>query len=418
MVHFDSIVIGGGFYGARLALALRAEGESVLVLEREPTLLGRASLINQARVHNGYHYPRSILTAVRSRQNYDRFREEYAESMFEKFDHYYAIARNDSKTNASQFAQFCNRVGAPYGPAPVHIRNLFNPAQVEDVILVQECAFDAARLRERMSFDLNREGVEVLVNATATNVILRPSASLGIDSARDLLSVKYSRNAIDTEATASRVFNCTYSNLNEILSASGASVIPLKRELAEMALVEPPEELRGVGVTVMDGAFFSMMPYPARPGLCTLSHVRYTPHCTWFDAPGAVPLAGDALRPSHGSGQAQTRFPHMVRDAARFLPVIAKARYVESIWEIKGIMPRSEQDDSRPILFRESSEIPGLYSVLGAKIDSVYDIESVILSPSERHPARSDGSASLGINSARDLLAVSANKADPSRSLS
>ena len=80
-MQLDSIVIGGGFYGARLALALRAEGESVLLLEREPTLLGRASLVNQARVHNGYHYPRSILTSVRSRQNYDRFREEYAESI-------------------------------------------------------------------------------------------------------------------------------------------------------------------------------------------------------------------------------------------------------------------------------------------------------------------------------------------------
>lgn len=364
-MHKDSIVIGGGFYGARLALALRAEGEAVLLLEREPMLLGRASLINQARVHNGYHYPRSILTSVRSRQNYDRFREEYAESMFENFDHYYAIARNDSKTNANQFAQFCKRVGAPHEAAPDHIRKLFDPARVEDVVLVRECAFDAVRLRERMSLDLNREGVEVLVNAMATRVTREGAINV----------VTFVRAGVSTTATANRVYNCTYSSLNEILSASGASVIPLKRELAEMALIEPPAELRGVGVTVMDGAFFSMMPYPTRPGLCTLSHVRYTPHCAWLDAVGAVPLAGDELRPSLHAGQGQTRYPHMVRDAARFLPVIAGARYVESIWEIKGVMPRSEQDDSRPILFHESPEIPGLFSVLGAKIDSVYDVE-------------------------------------------
>src|ERR1044071_988254 len=94
----DSIIIGGGVYGARLALALRAEGESVLLLERESALLARASLVNQARVHNGYHYPRSVLTSVRSRQNNDRFRAEYAGCIEERFDHYYAIARNDSKT--------------------------------------------------------------------------------------------------------------------------------------------------------------------------------------------------------------------------------------------------------------------------------------------------------------------------------
>ena len=364
-MQFDSIIIGGGVYGARLALALRAEGESVLLLEKEPILLGRASLINQARVHNGYHYPRSILTSVRSRQNYDRFRAEYAEAVYESFDHYYAIARNDSKTTAAQFLQFCKRVGAPAAPAPDHIRKLFDPARIEDVVLVRECAFDAVKLRERLSMDLNREGVEVLVRAEVTSVA-RDGAGL---------RVEWTRDGAAAQATAVRVYNCTYSALNTILAASGASIIPLKRELTEMALVEPPEELRGVGVTVMDGPFFSMMPYPSRPGLCTLSHVRYTPHCAWFDTPGAIPLDGNELREGYA-----TRFPHMVRDAARFLPAIAGARYVESLFEIKGIMPRSEQDDSRPILFRESAELPGLFSVLGAKIDSVYDVETELAS--------------------------------------
>jgi glycine/D-amino acid oxidase-like deaminating enzyme len=360
-VHFDSAIIGGGFYGARLALALRAEGESVLLLERESTLLGRASLVNQSRVHQGYHYPRSILTAVRSRQNYDRFRAEYAESVFESFDHYYAIARNDSKTTAAQFLQFCKRVDAPATPAPEHIRRLFDSSRIESVFLVRECAFDAVRLRERLSLDLNREGVEVLVRANAHRVA-REGAEL---------RVFWTRDRAEADATASRVYNCTYSSLNAVLAASGAAVIPLKRELAEMALVEPPEELRDAGVTVMDGPFFSMMPYPSRPGLCTLSHVRYTPHCAWFDAAGATPVDGEELREGYA-----TRFPHMVRDAERFLPAMRGARYVESLFEIKGIMPRSEQDDSRPILFRESAELPGLFSVLGAKIDSVYDVEA------------------------------------------
>ena len=361
-VEFDSIIIGGGFYGARLALALRAEGESVLLLERERTLLGRASLINQARVHQGYHYPRSILTAVRSRRNYDRFREEYAECLFESFEHYYAIAR-ESKTTAAQFLQFCKRVGAPAEPAPDHVRKLFDAARIEDVILVRECAFDGVKLRERMSRDLNQEAVEVFLSANATRV----------SRANDALRVEWVRNGSNGEATARRVYNCTYSALNGILSASGASIIPLKRELTEMALVEAPAELAGIAVTVMDGPFFSMMPYPSRGNLCTLSHVRYTPHSAWLDSAGTPPLDANALR-----GAYATRFPHMVRDAARFLPVIAGARYVESLFEVKGIMPRSEQDDSRPILFRESVELPGLFSVLGAKIDSVYDVESVV----------------------------------------
>lgn len=360
-MEFDSIIVGGGVYGARLALALRAERERVLLLEREPVLLGRASLINQARVHNGYHYPRSILTSVRSRQNYGRFRAEYSDCVFESFDHYYAIARNDSKTTAAQFLQFCSRVDAPASPAPDAVRGLFDPSRIEDVILVKECAFDAVKLRGRLSMGLNREGVEVLVRAEATR----------ISQVDNGLEVEWNRDGVPGRAAAARVFNCTYSAINTLLSCAGASMIPLKRELTEMALVEPPKELLGIGVTVMDGSFFSMMPYPSRPGLCTLSHVRYTPHCAWFDAPGAPPLDGLELRDGYA-----TRFPHMVRDAARFLPAISRSRYVESLFEIKAIMPRSEQDDSRPILFRESPELPGLISVLGAKIDSVYDVEA------------------------------------------
>jgi len=45
------------------------------------------------------------------------------------------------------------------------------------------------------------------------------------------------------------VFLCTYSSLNEILRASTLATVPLVHELTEMALVEMPPELRGVGAT-------------------------------------------------------------------------------------------------------------------------------------------------------------------------
>src|SRR3954452_11441067 len=125
--RWDAVIVGGGFYGLYLAEFLAARVGRVLLCERGPDLMRRASYANQARVHNGYHYPRSILTSVRSRQNYDRFRAEYSDCVFEGFDHYYAIARNDSKTTAAQFLQFCSRVDAPASPAPDAVRELFDP---------------------------------------------------------------------------------------------------------------------------------------------------------------------------------------------------------------------------------------------------------------------------------------------------
>ena len=55
-----------------------------------------------------------------------------------------------------------------------------------------------------------------------------------------------------------------------------------------MALMQAPDVLKEIGVTVMDGPFFSMMPFPAR-GLHTLSHVRYTPHFSWKDEQNVDP---------------------------------------------------------------------------------------------------------------------------------
>lgn len=50
----DAIVVGAGFFGLRIAIQLRELGfESIVVFETESEAMQRASLVNQARVHNG-----------------------------------------------------------------------------------------------------------------------------------------------------------------------------------------------------------------------------------------------------------------------------------------------------------------------------------------------------------------------------
>jgi glycine/D-amino acid oxidase-like deaminating enzyme len=363
MTELDAVVVGGGFYGARLALMLGGLGQRVLLVEREAQLLARASLRNQARVHNGYHYPRSILTSLRSRLNYVRFIDEYADCVDGSFPHYYAVAKRTSKITATQFSEFCRRIGAPLSPAPAAVKKLFDANRIDSVFEVEECAFDATKLRHRVARELAIAGVEVALETEARRVARR-----GADGAVVILE----RDGDEFQVECELVLNCTYSRLNRLLVDSNASPIPMKHELTEMALIQPPPELEGAAVTVMDGPFFSMMPYPSR-GLFTLSHVRYTPHCSWHDAGDTPIYDGDPLLVRRAS-----RFVHMASDAARYLPAMRAARYVDSLWEVKTVMPRSEQDDSRPILLRRSAEHTACVTVLGAKIDSVYDVEDAL----------------------------------------
>ncbi|HEV8445724.1 MAG TPA: FAD-dependent oxidoreductase [Gemmatimonadaceae bacterium] len=374
---YGAIVIGGGFYGARLALMLRRRGLRVLLVEREASLLSRASARNQARVHNGYHYPRSILTSLRSRLNYRRFLNEYSDCVHRSFTHYYAVARGMSKVTAGQFVEFCRRIEAPLAAAPSRVAKLFDGSRIEAVFEVEECAFDAAALRVRMARELQNAGVEVSLSTEAVAVATTPS---GLVVGLNTLAAPPVFRSAAPPVHAALALNCTYSRLNHVLNASKAEPIPAKHELTELALVEPPDALDGAAVTVMDGPFFSLMPYPSR-GLHTLSHVRYTPHFSWNDKPDSPVVE---LRTLAGS----SRFDHMMRDAARYLPAMRTTRYADSIWEIKTVMPRSEKDDSRPILLRRCAEHPALITVLGAKIDSVYDVEDALLAELDQRPAR------------------------------
>ena len=63
----------------------------------------------------------------------------------------------------------------------------------------------------------------------------------------------------------------------------------------------------------------------------------------------------------------------MIRDVRRYMPLMAGCKYHGSLWEIKTVLPRSETDDSRPILFRPHHGIRNHHVVMGAKIDNIYD---------------------------------------------
>ena len=64
----------------------------------------------------------------------------------------------------------------------------------------------------------------------------------------------------------------------------------------------------------------------------------------------------------------------MIRDAARYMPTIANSKHARSLFEVKTILEKNEADDGRPILFERHNDIQSVYSILGSKIDNIYDV--------------------------------------------
>ena len=357
----DAVIIGGGFYGAAIAIYLTKQRglKRIVLVEREQALLTRASYNNQARVHNGYHYPRSFTTAYRSRVNLPKFVRDWPDAVKQDFTKLYAIARRNSKVTAKQFERFCREIGARIQPADPALRALFEPRLIEDVFLVEEYAFDATKLASWAERELKECGVQIRFETCVTAISNGPNGILRV-------AVQPDRGS-DELISCRFVFNCTYSGLNQFKGDFPGTRTGLKQEITEMALMQAPPALQGLGITVMDGPFFSMMPFPAR-GLHTLSHVRYTPHLHWNDEQGIDPYK------KLQQYECATRVDRMVRDVGRYLPAVLDARYVDSLFEVKTVLVKNEGDDGRPILFEKHPELPGCYSILGGKIDNIYDV--------------------------------------------
>lgn len=357
----DAVIIGGGFYGSAIAVYLaRQRGlKRILLVEREAALLTRASYNNQARVHNGYHYPRSFTTAYRSRVNLPRFVNDWPQAVKQDFTKLYAVARRNSKVTARQFERFCREIGASIQTAEPSLCSLFEPHLIEAVFLVEEYAFDSNKLAQWAERELNEAGVKVRFETRVTEIALGPDKTLQV--------VLQPRHGCEERVSCQYVFNCTYSGLNQFRGDFYATRTGLKQEITEMALMQMPPVLMDLGITVMDGPFFSMMPFPAR-GLHTLSHVRYTPHLHWKDETGIDPYQ------KLEKYDRVTRVDRMVRDVGRYLPAVHAAKYVDSLFEIKTVLVKNEGDDGRPILFERHFELPGCYSILGGKIDNIFDV--------------------------------------------
>jgi glycine/D-amino acid oxidase-like deaminating enzyme len=352
----DAVVVGGGFYGCGLAVFLRRYFNNVVLVEAADRLLTRASRGNQARLHNGYHYPRSFLTAVRSRKNLDAFRAEFSDGVVTGFQHLYAIARGDSKVGHHHFERFARSIGAPLRAVPERLGRLFTARLIDAVYEVEEPAFDVNILHSELLRRLDESGVTVRTGRTVMALREEAGEIRAAISGGEVIAADWA-------------FNCTYSGLNRIVPEAVATQPGLVHQIAEIALIEPPEWLRHSAITVMDGPFFSTMPFPSEK-LHSLTHVRYTPHLTWMDDASPRPDPRDTLRIS----PPESRFPWMIRDARRYLPAIGEARYVRSIFEIKTVPAGTHADDARPILFHRDRSAPRIISILGGKLDNIFDV--------------------------------------------
>lgn len=369
---YDRIIIGAGLYGLYSALFCGKKGQSVLVLECDPTPFRRATYINQARVHQGYHYPRSISTAMKSAGYFEKFNRDFAFCVNQEFNKVYATSAKYSWSSGVQFKKFCKAANIPCEELPP--QKFFKDGMCDGVFLTREYTYDAMLLKDyylQQLSTLNNVTISYGVNITS---IERDADSYAVHTGQ---SQSFSTGFL---------LNATYAGTNQILEMLGYEKFGIKYELCEIILCEVNDALREYGFTVMDGPFFSIMPF-GKTGLHSLTSVTFTPHTVSYDA-----LPSFACQEKSGGycsvrhlgncndcpAKPKTAFPYMANLARKYLKDEYGFTYEKSLFSMKPILMSSEIDDSRPTVIRVYSKNPTCVGVLSGKINTVYDLDEVL----------------------------------------
>ncbi|MCB9303946.1 MAG: FAD-binding oxidoreductase [Lewinellaceae bacterium] len=373
---YDFLIVGGGIFGIYAALYLAKKGQRICLVEKERALLKKASIVNQARLHSGYHYPRSVATALMSNDNKARFTSDHQQFINFQFEKYYAIDKFGSFTDSQQFERFCEFIHIRCEPVLSH--PLFNYHRLEALYRTTEFTFDpyliADYYRQQLAEAKGQIDVRMysrIVEAQASGEVWRVVLEeLGQGERQEII--------------AGQVINATYAGSNGVNRLFGLADIDLMHEISEMAFLSSPQ-VQDIGLTVMDGQFGSIMPY-GLSGLLSLSSVAYTHHKVSYD--NLPHFDCQALNPdcrpdfpaicNACPARPPSNYRKMLGQIRHYFNESVQFQYFTSMFTIKSKLKANYIDDGRPTEISILNENPRFYCIFAGKINSIYEIEKVV----------------------------------------
>ncbi|OHA79883.1 MAG: hypothetical protein A2675_01420 [Candidatus Yonathbacteria bacterium RIFCSPHIGHO2_01_FULL_51_10] len=341
-------VVGGGIYGATIAIILAEAGYSVDLIERNTSLLMEASGINQYRLHRGYHYPRSDETIIAAKSSTPLFEEMYTEAIIKDIDHFYCIARERSLTNKDTFLSVCAKHGLN---AEAEMTDLVNVDMIEGSFKVEENTIDPQILKLVIEKKLGGAGVRVL---------------LGTSADKKMLS-KYDF-----------VVLATYANLGSLTKEVTGVEQSYQYELCEKPILRLPKEFSKKSLVVMDGPFLCIDSYGST-GLFVMGHVQHAIHHSNIGVGPEIPGKFiSLLNKGVVVNPAVTNIMLFLDEAKKFFPLTESAEHVGSMFTVRTVLPNLDKTDARPTLVSLVDD--KVVTVFAGKIGSCVQAAQEVLS--------------------------------------
>lgn len=361
----DVVVIGGGVFGAEIAIKAKSLGLSVKIIEQKKNILAGASANNQNRLHLGFHYPRDIETGRQCVRGFDAFKMKYSDCIQEGFLNAYFIADEGSLTSSDEFIEFSNLLGVPFNTIqpenfPIEVKHTNLSLSCEEVV------YDCAILRDIIWKNLNSSGINVELGKRAKKISRNKGCfKIEFDNFEPVL--------------ADVVINASYADINHLTEQLGYPIEDRLYEYTAVAIIEL--DIPKLGITIMDGPFMTLLPY-GKTGDYLLYCVDHSviKRETGFimDQTWLTPT----LSPFFNVNK-ETYFKNMIDFCKRYVPVLDKAKLKGFLEGPRMVLSNKGDTDERPSLITNYDS--NYFTIFSGKIDhSIWVADEVGKSLKER----------------------------------
>ena len=303
------VIVGCGMYGCVVGWILHRKGIEFRMMDRTNAFFRGSSGKNQYRLHTGLHYPRSRSTQEECIRGYSKFKRYFPEAV-QSVDSYYVFHPDGfSFTYDSRQKEELQFEEIRAGDFP------FQTTLSVPILKTNEFVIDCDELSQFFRNHLSR------------------------------YLVKYDESEINNQEN--KIIDCTYGSLYPH---------PDYRDefctLLEYKVRNSEQFGRKVGITVMDGNFFSLFP-SMRENEYTLSHVYWSRNVE--------------NRPEH---ELRARMEACVNDIFPDLMDTLGLEFVGSFTSRK-VKPVNSPEDNRSVCVYYPRE--GVMSIVGGKMTGVFD---------------------------------------------
>lgn len=339
-------IVGGGLFGCATAILLSRRGHHVELFERRSDILLEASRGNHARLHLGYHYPRSVATALSAREALESFLSEFGMCIRPDITHVVGIAKEGSRTDVERYLTFCDALDLPYVECwPRFVRR----DMLAGAFRVREMSIDLDALRRACWAKLHHAGVRVHLCAPTKSHDLRRYA---------------------------KVVYATYSSTPLTLFSAFQKLPELRFAICEKIILKRIPELDNSSFIVLDGPFFGFDPFDGS-GLLIMGDVLHGTHASTVGLSALIPRE---LYPLINQGIVDpipaSKAPAFLKVAKDFVPAFETAVTIGSLFTVRTVLSGVETTDERPSLVQRIDS--DTIVVVGGKLVTCMKVASEI----------------------------------------